>query len=57
MCVGVDLVCFGGQMQDATGCKWLMQVGGDGELGQDEKCGWTEGPVLRRERRWDLKEK
>ena len=57
MCVGVDLVCFGGQMQDATGRKWLMQVGGDGELGQDEKCGWTEGPVLRRERRWDLKEK
>lgn len=49
VCVGVDLVCFGGQMQDVTGCQWLMEVGGDGQLGQDEKCcGWAEGPVLGR---------
>lgn len=34
------------------------EVGGDGGLGQDEKCcGWAEGPVLGRlvrGRKWDL---
>lgn len=58
MCVGVDLVCFSGQTQDVSGHKWLREVGGDGGLGQDEKCcGWAEGPMLGRlvrERKWDL---
>lgn len=36
VCVGVDLVCHGGQMQDVSGCKRLMDVGRSWRI----RAGW-----------------